>query len=91
MPAVLYVEREDESFSAPIDEIAILNVDDKKLYIKNKNCLNGVTWSDNDKIKKIYLITETEMKSVRLEQLVKEVAMLQAHYVDNTITSTLPF
>ena len=91
MPAVLYVEREDESFSAPLDEIAILNVDDKKLYIKNKNCLNGVTWSDNDKIKKIYLITETEMKSVRLEQLVKEVAMLQAHYVDNTITSTLPF
>ena len=91
MLAVLYVEREDESFSAPIDEIAILNVDDKKLYIKNKNCLNGVTWSDNDKIKKIYLITETEMKSVRLEQLVKEVAMLQAHYVDNTITSTLPF
>lgn len=91
MPTVLYVEREDESFSAPIDEIAILNVDDKKLYIKNKNCLNGVTWSDNDKIKKIYLITETEMKSVRLEQLVKEVAMLQAHYVDNTITSTLPF
>lgn len=91
MPIVLYVEREDESFSAPIDEIAILNVDDKKLYIKNKNCLNGVTWSDNDKIKKIYLITETEMKSVRLEQLVKEVAMLQAHYVDNTITNTLPF
>lgn len=91
MPTVLYVEREDESFSAPIDEIAILNVDDKKLYIKNKNCLNGVTWSDNDKIKKIYLITETEMKSVRLEQLVKEVAMLQAHYVDNTITSSLPF
>lgn len=91
MPTVLYVEREDESFSAPIDEIAILNVDDKKLYIKNKNCLNGVTWSDNDKIKKIYLITETEMKSVRLEQLVKEVAMLQAHYVDNTMTSTLPF
>lgn len=91
MPTVLYVEREDESFSAPLDEIAILNVDDKKLYIKNKNCLNGVTWSDNDKIKKIYLITETEMKSVRLEQLVKEVAMLQAHYVDNTITSTLPF
>lgn len=91
MPTVLYVEREDESFSAPIDEIAILNVDDKKLYIKNKNCLNGVTWSDNDKIKKIYLITETEMKSVRLEQLVKEVAMLQAHYVNNTITSTLPF
>ena len=91
MLAVLYVEREDESFSAPIDEIAILNVDDKKLYIKNKNCLNGVTWSDNDKIKKIYLITETEMKSVRLEQLVKEVAMLQAHYVDNTMTSTLPF
>ena len=91
MPTVLYVEREDESFSTPIDEIVILNVDDKKLYIKNKNCLNGVTWSDNDKIKKIYLITETEMKSVRLEQLVKEVAMLQAHYVDNTITSTLPF
>ncbi|MBO7079766.1 MAG: hypothetical protein J6W64_08170 [Bacilli bacterium] len=91
MPTVLYVEREDESFSAPIDEIAILNVDDKKLYIKNKNCLNGVTWSDNDKIKKIYLITETEMKSVRLEQLVKEVAMLQAHYVNNTMTSTLPF
>lgn len=91
MPTVLYVEREDESFSAPLDEIAILNVDDKKLYIKNKNCLNGVTWSDNDKIKKIYLITETEMKSVRLEQLVKEVAMLQAHYVDNTMTSTLPF
>lgn len=91
MPTVLYVEREDESFSAPLDEIAILNVDDKKLYIKNKNCLNGVTWSDNDKIKKIYLITETEMKSVRLEQLVKEVAMLQAHYVNNTITSTLPF
>lgn len=91
MPTVLYVEREDESFSAPIDEIAILNVDDKKLYIKNKNCLNGVTWSDNDKIKKIYLITETEMKQVRLEQLVKEVAMLQAHYVDNTMTSTLPF
>lgn len=91
MPTVLYVEREDESFSAPLDEIAILNVDDKKLYIKNKDCLNGVTWSDNDKIKKIYLITETEMKSVRLEQLVKEVAMLQAHYVDNTITSTLPF
>ena len=91
MPTVLYVEREDESFSAPLDEIAILNIDDKKLYIKNKNCLNGVTWSDNDKIKKIYLITETEMKSVRLEQLVKEAAMLQAHYVDNTITSTLPF
>ena len=91
MSTVLYVEREDESFSAPLDEIAILNVDDKKLYIKNKNCLNGVTWSDNDKIKKIYLITETEMKSIRLEQLVKEVAMLQAHYVDNTITSTLPF
>lgn len=91
MPTVLYVEREDESFSAPLDEIAILNVDDKKLYIKNKNCLNGVTWSDNDKIKKIYLITETEMKSVRIEQLVKEVAMLQAHYVDNTMTSTLPF
>ena len=91
MPTVLYIEREDESFSAPLDEIAILNVDDKKLYIKNKNCLNGVTWSDNDKIKKIYLITETEMKSVRLEQLVKEAAMLQAHYVDNTITSTLPF
>ena len=91
MPAVLYVEREDESFSVPLDEVAILNVDDKKLYIKNKNCLNGVTWSDNDKIKKIYLITETEMKSVRLEQLVKEAAMLQAHYVDNTITSTLPF
>lgn len=91
MPAVLYVEREDESFSVPLDEVVVLNVDDKKLYIKNKNCLNGVTWSDNDKIKKIYLITETEMKSVRLEQLVKEVAMLQAHYVDNTITSTLPF
>lgn len=91
MPTVLYVEREDESFSAPLDEIAILNVDDKKLYIKNKNCLNGVTWSDNDKIKKIYLITETEMKSVRLEQLVKEVAMLQAHYVNTTAVSTLPF
>lgn len=91
MPTVLYVEREDESFSAPLDEIAILNVDDKKLYIKNKNCLNGVTWSDNDKIKKNYLITEIEMKSVRLEQLVKEVAMLQAHYVNNTISSTLPF
>ena len=54
MPAVLYIEREDESFSIPLDEVAILNVDDKKLYIKNKNCLNGVTWSDNDKIKKIY-------------------------------------
>lgn len=91
MPAVLYVEREDESFSIPLDEIVILNVDDKKLYIKNRNCLNGVTWSDNNKIKKIYLITETEMKSVRLEQLVKEVAMLQAHYVNNTISSTLPF
>ena len=91
MPAVLYVEREDESFSIPLDEVAILNVDDKKLYIKNKNCLNGVTWSDNDKIKKIYLITETEMKSVRLEQLVKEVAMLQAHYVNTTVTSSLPF
>lgn len=91
MPAVLYIEREDESFSIPLDEVAILNVDDKKLYIKNKNCLNGVTWSDNDKIKKIYLITETEMKSVRLEQLVKEVAMLQAHYVNTTAVSSLPF
>ena len=91
MPAVLYVEREDESFSIPLDEVAILNVDDKKLYIKNKNCPNGVTWSDNDKIKKIYLITETEMKLVRLEQLAKEVAMLQAHYVNNTAVSSLPF
>lgn len=91
MPAVLYVEREDESFSIPLDEVAILNVDKDKLYIKNKNCPNGVTWSDHNKIKNIYLITETEMKSVRLEQLAKEAAMLQAHYVDNTITSTLPF
>ena len=91
MPAVLYVEREDESFSIPLDEVAILNVDKDKLYIKNKNCRSGVTWSDNNKTKKIYLITETEMKSVRLEQLAKEVAMLQAHYVDNTVTSTLPF
>lgn len=91
MPAVLYVEREDESFSIPLDEVAILNVDEHKLYIKNKNCPTGVTWSDNNKIKKIYLITETEMKSVRLEQLAKEAAMLQAHYVDNTVTSTLPF
>ena len=91
MPAVLYVEREEESFSIPLDEVAILNVDNNKIYIKDKNCANSVSWSDHDKIKKIYLITETEMKSVRLEQLVKEVAMLQAHYVDNTITSTLPF
>lgn len=91
MPAVLYVEREDESFSIPLDEVAILNIDDKQLYIKNKNCTTGVTWTNNSKIKKIYLITETEMKLVRLEQLVKEAAILQAHYVDNTITSTLPF
>lgn len=91
MPAVLYVEREDESFSIPLDEVAILNVDKNTLYIKNKNCPNGVTWSDHDKIKNIYLITETEMKSVKLEKLAKEAAMLQAHYVDNTITSTLPF
>ena len=91
MPAVLYVEREDESFSVPLDEVAILNVDDEKLYIKNKNCPNGVTWSDHDKIKKIYLITETEMKSVKLNQLVKEAAMLQAHYVNTKVDSSLPF
>ena len=33
MPAVLYVEREDESFSVPLDEVAILNVDNNKIYI----------------------------------------------------------
>ena len=91
MPAVLYIEREDESFSAPLDEIAVLNIDNEKLYIKNKNCTNGVTWSDHDKIKKIYLITETEMKSVKLNQLVKEAAMLQAHYVNTKVDSSLPF
>lgn len=91
MPAVLYVEREDESFSVPLDEVAILNVDNNKIYIKTKNCTNSVSWSDHSKIKNIYLITETEMKSVRLEQLAKEAAMLQAHYVDNTVTSTFPF
>lgn len=91
MPAVLYVEREDESFSAPLDEIAVLNVDNGKLYIKNKNCANGVSWSGHDKFKKIYLITETEMKSVKLDQLAKEVAMLQAHYVKSTVDSSLPF
>lgn len=91
MPAVLYVEREDESFSIPLDEVVILNVDKDKLYIKNKNCPSGDTWRNHNKIKNIYLITETEMKSVSLEQLAKKAAMLQAHYVDNTITSILPF
>lgn len=91
MPAVLYVEREDESFSVPLDEVAILNVDNNKIYIKVKNCANSVSWSDHDKIKKIYLITETEMKSVKLDQLVKETAMLQAHYVNTKVDSSLPF
>lgn len=91
MPAVLYVEREDESFSVPLDEVAILNVDNNKIYIKIKNCTNSVSWSDHDKIKKIYLITETEMKSVKLDQLVKEAAMLQAHYVNTKVNSSLPF
>jgi len=91
MPAVLYVEREDESFSVPLDEVAILNVDNNKIYIKTKNCTNSVSWSDHDKIKKIYLITETEMKSVKLNQLVKEAAMLQAHYVNTKVDSSLPF
>ena len=91
MPAVLYVEREDESFSVPLDEVAILNIDNKEIYIKPKNCANSVSWSGHDKIKKIYLITETEMKSVKLDQLVKEAAMLQAHYVNTKIDSSLPF
>jgi hypothetical protein len=91
MPAVLYVEREDESFSVPLDEVAILNVDNNKIYIKTKNYTNSVSWSNHDKIKKIYLITETEMKSVKLDQLVKEAAMLQAHYVNTKVDSSLPF
>lgn len=52
MPAVLYIEREDESFSVPLDEVVILNVDNNKIYIKTKNCTNSVSWSDHDKIKK---------------------------------------
>lgn len=91
---VLYMEFSEENVAIDFNDIAMIDYDNKCLYIRLKNDQNAVRWSTSlPELKKVYIIDATEMKTISLKDLALYYAKTKAGFVDpNKITSiNIPF
>ena len=88
------MEFSEENVAIDFNDIAMIDYDHKRLYIRLKNDQNAVRWTTSlPELKNIYIINATEMKKIALKDLALYYAKTKANFIEpEKITSIdLPF